>query len=36
VEGATSYEQLLEVAPRIKEAVGADKYAPLDKALTGA
>ena len=33
VEGATNYEQLLEVAPRIKEAVGPEKYAPLDNAL---
>ena len=33
VEGATTYEQLLEVAPRIREAVGPDKYRPLDNAL---
>jgi hypothetical protein len=33
VEAATSYEALLEVAPRIKEAVGPDKYAPLENAL---
>ncbi|WP_048438838.1 hypothetical protein [Caenimonas sp. SL110] len=33
VEGATNYEQLLVVAPRIREAVGPDKYAPLDDAL---
>jgi hypothetical protein len=33
VEGATNYEQLLAVAPRIKEAVGPEKYAPLDDAL---
>lgn len=33
VEGAVSYEQLLEIAPRIREAVGAQKYAPLDNAL---
>lgn len=35
VEGAGSYEQLLAVAPRIKEAVGADKFRPLDAALRG-
>jgi hypothetical protein len=35
VEAATSLEQLLEVAPRIREAVGAEKYGPLDKALNG-
>lgn len=33
VEGATTYEQLLEVAPKIREAVGPDKYRPLDNAL---
>ncbi len=33
VEGATSYERLLEVAPKIREAVGPDKYQPLDNAL---
>ncbi len=33
VEGAVNYEQLLEVAPRIREAVGDQKYAPLDDAL---
>lgn len=33
VEGATSYEQLLEVAPKIREAVGPEKYQPLDNAL---
>jgi len=33
VEAAGSYEQLLEVAPRIREAVGPEKYAPLDNAL---
>ncbi|MBG9387300.1 hypothetical protein [Caenimonas aquaedulcis] len=33
VEGATSYEQLLEVAPRIRDAVGPEKYQPLDNAL---
>jgi len=33
VEAAGSYEQLLEVAPKIREAVGPEKYAPLDDAL---
>lgn len=33
VEGATDYDALLQVAPRIREAVGADKYAPLERAL---
>jgi len=33
VEGAVSYEQLLLVAPRIREAVGDQKYSPLDDAL---
>ena len=33
VEAAGNYEQLLELAPRIREAVGADKFAALDKAL---
>lgn len=33
VEGAVTYEQLLEIAPRIREAVGAQRYAPLDDAL---
>jgi hypothetical protein len=33
VEAATNYEQLLEIAPKIKEAVGPEKYAPLDNAL---
>lgn len=35
VEAAGSFEQLAELAPRIKEAVGADKYAPLERALHG-
>ena len=35
VEGATSYETLLALAPRIREAVGDDKFAPLDRALNG-
>jgi hypothetical protein len=33
VEGATNYEQLLEVAPKIKDAVGPERYAPLENAL---
>jgi hypothetical protein len=33
VEGATSYETLAELAPKIREAVGPEKYAPLEKAL---
>ena len=33
VEAAGNYEQLLELAPRIREAVGADKFAVLDRAL---
>ena len=35
VEGAGSYEQLLELAPRIREAVGDEKFRPLDVALRG-
>lgn len=35
VEGAGSYEELLQVAPRIREAVGEQKFAPLDRALNG-
>lgn len=33
VEGASTYEQLLEVAPKIREAVGPERYKPLDNAL---
>ena len=33
VEAAGNYEQLLAIAPRIKEAVGAEKYAPMESAL---
>jgi superfamily II DNA or RNA helicase len=33
VEAATTYEQLLEIAPKIREAVGPDKFRPLDNAL---
>ena len=35
VEAATSYEQLLEVGPRIRDAVGAERYRPLEKILAG-
>ena len=35
VEGAGSYEQLLELSPKIREAVGADKFEPLAAALRG-
>ena len=33
VEAATSYEDLLAVAPRIRDAVGPEKFAPLKEAL---
>lgn len=33
VEAATSYEELAAVAPKIKDAVGASAYAPLEQAL---
>ena len=33
VEAATSYEELLAVASKIKEAVGPKSYAPLEQAL---
>jgi hypothetical protein len=33
VEGATSYEDLLALSPKIRDAVGIDKFAPLAKAL---
>lgn len=33
VEGALNYEQLREVAPRIRDAVGEKAYAELDRAL---
>jgi hypothetical protein len=33
VEAATTYEKLLEVAPKIRDAVGPEKYKPLDNAL---
>jgi hypothetical protein len=35
VEAAGSYQQLLELAPKIREAVGAEKCRPLDQALNG-
>ena len=35
VEGAGSFEKLLELAPKIRDAVGADTFASLDKALNG-
>ena len=33
VEAATSYEDLANLAPRILEAVGPEKFTPLDEAL---
>jgi hypothetical protein len=36
VEGATNYEELLKVAPKIREAVGAEKFQALELALSGA
>ena len=33
VEAATSFEELLAVAPKIREAVGEEKFKPLDNAL---
>lgn len=35
IEGATSYEELLALAPKIRAAVGPDKAAELDRALIG-
>ena len=35
VEGAGSFEKLLELAPKIRDAVGAEKYTRLDQALNG-
>lgn len=35
VEAAGNYEQLADLAPKIREAVGAEKFAPLEKALNG-
>jgi hypothetical protein len=33
VEQATNYMDLLAIAPRIREAVGEERYIPLDRAL---
>ncbi len=33
VEAAGSYEDLLALAPRIRDAIGPDRFAPLDDAL---
>ena len=33
MEGAVNYEQLLQVAPRIKEAVGPERLSAADSAL---
>jgi hypothetical protein len=33
VEAATNYEALVALAPKIREAVGPEKYKPLDDAL---
>jgi hypothetical protein len=33
IEAATSYEALLALAPKIRDAVGPEKFAALDKAL---
>ena len=35
VESVGSFEQLLDLAPRIEHAVGPEKFAALDKALNG-
>ncbi|RYF30598.1 MAG: hypothetical protein EOO23_04785 [Comamonadaceae bacterium] len=35
VEGAGTYEQLRDLAPKIRDAVGPDKFAPLEQALNG-
>lgn len=35
VEAAASYEQLLELAPKIGAAVGTEQYGPLERALNG-
>ena len=35
VEGAGTYEQLRDLAPKIRDAVGPEKYVPLDEALNG-
>ncbi len=35
LEAASGYEDLVRLAPKIREAVGPEKYAPLDRALHG-
>ncbi|MDM0023111.1 hypothetical protein [Variovorax saccharolyticus] len=35
VEGTSTYEQLVELFPKIQAAVGPDKAAPLERALHG-
>jgi hypothetical protein len=35
VEAATNYEELLQIIPKIRDAVGADKCRALDDALKG-
>jgi hypothetical protein len=35
VEAAGSFDDLLQLAPKIKEAVGAERFAPLEQALNG-
>ena len=35
LEAVGSFEQLVELAPKIKQAVGPEKFAALDKALNG-
>lgn len=35
VEAASGYEQLKELSPRIRDAVGAEAFAPLEHALLG-
>lgn len=35
VEGASSYKDLIAIAPKIKEAVGDEKFAELARALRG-
>lgn len=35
VEAASSFDQLLALAPRIRDAVGADKFKPLEAVLKG-
>ena len=35
VEAASSFDELLALAPRIRDAVGLDKFKPLDAVLNG-